>query len=538
MLHLTDHEKAMHAGDEGPCVRRAMEIVRALADVARAERLVPVVSVQVAGVSYRNLGDAGLELLQTWADQGARARVPAWMNPCGVDLAAWQALGYPPEFVAKQNQVVAALEALGVEPTLTCTPYHVHAPPERGSHLAWSESSAVSVANSVFGARTNREGGPSALAAALCGRTPLSGFHLDENRRATHRIQVRCAVETPDDFGALGAAVGAIVGDGVPCFEDLALPDDETRMAALKQLAAAMAAAGAVALFHVPGVTPEADDPAMAPEGLAEVQIDSLDAARTSLRRPGQRVDLVALGCPHLSASEAAAVARQLKGRTVRVPLWVCLSRAVAAEAEQRGDARTIREAGAVLVCDTCVVVAPLQDLGFEHVAVNSAKAAIYLAMHGDGGVCFGSLAECVEAAACGAWPGAPACGVTLEGRAVVGGEAEGELLCTSQPISFYGGVDPDTGEVRDRTHELFGQNIAGKVLAFPSGKGSTVGSYVLYALRRNGVAPCALLVERADPVVAAGAVIAGIPMIDGIERSSLTTGRHVRIRGPHVITS
>jgi len=303
-------------------------------------------------------------------------------------------------------------------------------------------------------------------------------------------------------------------------------------MACLKQLAAAMAASGAVALFHIAGVTPEADLPGVTPGGLPCVLVDDLSAGRRRLSRPGERIDLVALGCPHLSLAEAAEVAAQLRGRRVQAPLWINMARGVVRQAEALGLRQAMEAAGARVVCDTCVVVAPLDKLGYRHVATNSAKAAIYAAMHGNGGVWFGTLAECIEAAISGAWPGPARGPVVLKGRAVVQGEAEGELLCTGQPISFYGGVDPATGEVRDRTHELFGRSIAGKVLAFPAGKGSTVGSYVLYAMKRNGCAPAALLVERAEPIVVAGAVIAGVPLVDGIDLSQLATGRRVRVSG------
>ena len=534
MLELTPAEKAMLRGDYGAGVRRAMEIVCALADVAAAQRLVEVESVQVAGVSYTNLGDAGLEFLESWASEGAVARVPAWMNPCGADLENWEALGFPAEFVRKQRRVVEALSAMGVEPTLSCAPYHVHTPPGRGAHLAWSESSAVSVANSVFGARTNREGGPSALAAALCGRTPLSGLHLDEARRATVRVEVGFELTRPSDFGALGALVGRDIGGATPWFEGVTFPSDVGAMPCLKQLAAAMAASGAVALFHVPGVTPEACDASLAPPQRACVRYDDrscLDAAL--LQRPGGSIDLVALGCPHVSIEEIERIAALLRGRRTRTRLWVCASRAVAEEAARLGFTETIESSGGRLVCDTCVVVAPLEDLGIAGVATNSAKAAIYAGMHGQA-VRFGSLEQCVDAAVLGQWP-EDVEPIRLRGRAIVSGEAEAELLVTRDPISFYGGVDPRTGEVRDRGHGLFGQSIAGKALAFPSGKGSTVGSYVIYALKRNGVAPAAILVEKADPIVAAGAVIAGLPAICGIEISRLATGRRARIRGGEV---
>ncbi len=169
-MRLTAEEEALLAGAEGEAVRRAMEIVVTLGRIYGAQKLVPVTSVQVAGVSYRNLGAAGLEFLQDWAAAGARVRVPTTLNPAGMDLYAWQRMGISEEFARRQMEVVAAYMGMGIEPTCTCTPYLVGNVPGYGDHVAWSESSAVVFANAVLGARTNREGGPSDLAAA----TPTS----------------------------------------------------------------------------------------------------------------------------------------------------------------------------------------------------------------------------------------------------------------------------------------------------------------------------------------------------------------------------
>ena len=185
MLRLSPEERAMLAGDQGAGVRKAMEIIVALGRIYGAERLGPVHSVQVAGVSYHNLGEAGLDFLREWADQGARARVVTTLNPAGMDLRAWRELGFSESFASRQLAVIEAYRRLGARVTCTCTPYLVGNLPQLGDHVAWAESSAVSYANSVLGARTNREGGPSALAAAITGRTALYGLHLDENRRPT-----------------------------------------------------------------------------------------------------------------------------------------------------------------------------------------------------------------------------------------------------------------------------------------------------------------------------------------------------------------
>jgi predicted aconitase with swiveling domain len=122
-----------------------------------------------------------------------------------------------------------------------------------------------------------------------------------------------------------------------------------------------------------------------------------------------------------------------------------------------------------------------------------------------------------------------------LHGRSIRDGEAEGEALCTKEPIGFFGMVDPKTGEVTDPGHELHGRSIAGKVLVFPGGKGSTVGSYVLHSLKWNAAAPLALVMEAAEPIVAAGAILAEIPAVDRVDIASIRTGDRVRVKDGEV---
>ena len=171
-MRLTSEENEMLAGAKGRAVQKAMQILAALGNIYGARRMIPVSSVQIAGVSYDNLGEAGLQFLAEMANGGRRVCVPSTLNPAGMDIENWAALGIQPEFAEKQMLVLEAFSRMGVTTTCTCTPYLIGNLPRYGDHLAWSESSAVCYANSIIGARTNREGGPSALAAALTGRTP------------------------------------------------------------------------------------------------------------------------------------------------------------------------------------------------------------------------------------------------------------------------------------------------------------------------------------------------------------------------------
>ena len=400
-LELSAKEQAMLAGDLGPGVRKAIEIVVALGRIFGARRLVSVGSVQVAGVSYHNLGEAGLEFLREWADQDARVRVPTTLNPAGMDLRAWRELGFSESFAESQFAVIKAFQRLGVRTTCTCTPYLVGNVPRPGEHVAWAESSAVSYANSVLGARTNREGGPSALAAAVTGRTAAYGLHLDESRRAALRVDVRCPVRTLSDFGALGYLVGKVARNRVPYFVGLGagLPRPY-----LKALGAAMAASGAVALYHVEGVTPEAAGALPLHRELPRIAVDDLSDAHDALNSPMNEVDFVSLGCPHSTLGDIERVTQLLEGKRVKATLWITTSRHVRERARRMGWVSQIEKAGAKVFADTCLVVAPIEKLGFRSMATNSAKAAFYGPSHAKLERRFGTMEQCIEAALSGRW--------------------------------------------------------------------------------------------------------------------------------------
>jgi hypothetical protein len=399
-----------------------MEIVVALARIYGAGDLVPVRHAQIAGVSYKNLGDAGVAFLSEWAGEGARVRVPTTLNPMGMERGRWQAWGIAPAFAGPQLKVIEAFATMGVTPTMSCTPYlFPDYAPQRGDALAWAESSAVAFANSVIGARTNREGGPGALAAAIVGRTARYGYHLDENRRADCVVEVHCPVRSIADFGALSYTVGKAVGNGVPWFSDLAawlpaLPDDVTLGGPagdrLKTLGAGLAAYGAVALYHVAGYTPEAQD---AGETLIRADARRLvirdldDAYRVMDADPDLRqIDLVTVGCPHASLTEIEQVANHLRGKTLATRLWVTTAAITRARAADLGYVQIIEAAGGEVVADTCAVVAPMHMLNVRTMATNAGKMACYAPMHSGVKMRFGDLEACLEAAITGEWlPGA-----------------------------------------------------------------------------------------------------------------------------------
>jgi predicted aconitase len=418
-LTLSSDEQSYLAGDYGPGVRRAMEIVVALARIYGAADLVPIRHAQIAGVSYKNLGDAGVAFLNDWAAEGAHVRVPTTLNPMGMERTRWQAWGIADAFAGPQLRVIEAFTAMGVTPTMSCTPYlFPDYVPRRGDTLAWAESSAVAFANSVIGARTNREGGPSALAAAIVGRTARYGCHLDANRRATVVVEVRCPVRSVADYGALSYSVGKAVGNGVPWFADLGawlppLPPDMTLGGPagdrLKTLGAGLAAYGAVAVYHVAGYTPEACDAgeALVRPDATRLVIDNLDAAyRIMDAAPDLRqFDLVTVGCPHASLTELEQVANAVRGKRLATRLWVTTAEITRTRAADLGYVEAIEAAGGEVVADTCAVVAPMHMLNIRSMATNAGKMACYAPMHSGVKMRFGDLDACIAAAITGEWP-------------------------------------------------------------------------------------------------------------------------------------
>ena len=375
-MFLTKEEQEMCDGEHGETIRKSMDILVALGDIYGASGLVDITSAQVSGVSYKTIGEAGLEYLQDLARDGSgKATINASLNPPGTDLDNWEELGFPEYFALKQNEIVDAYADLGISKTCTCTPYLVGNVPRFKDHVSWSESSAVAYVNSVIGARTNREGGPAALAAAIVGKTPLYGFHLDENRKANLVVNVTTELKGAD-FGALGYIIGKVVGGGVPYFKLQNTPDNNN----LKTLGAALASSGSVALYHMENVTPEYGLAGEADvEDIMFISDKEIAETREGLSTTDKEIDLVCLGCPHASLEEIREVAAVVQGKTIKNKLWICTSVSVKATADRMGYTQIIESAGGNVVCDTCMVVAPIEEMGFEVIGVNSAKAANYV---------------------------------------------------------------------------------------------------------------------------------------------------------------
>lgn len=376
-MQLTPEERAFLAGKFGPATQKAMQILATLGRIYGAERMLPIHSVQVSGVSYANLGEAGLDWLSEMADGGAKARVFTTLNPAGMDIENYERLGISEDFADNQRRVLSAFERMGVVTTCSCTPYLFGNLPRFGEHIAWAESSAVCYANAILGARTNREGGPSALASALTGRSPAYGYHLAENRRPNLHVRVKTRLQENPDYGALGKVIGDHLqsqpGNHVPYISGI----DEASLENLKSLCASIATYGGLALFHIPGITPEAAC-FQPPDQMITVSESDLENAKASLTNAAQNeVDFYTLGCPHLSLREIQRIALLLRDKRVSKEFWITTSRPVKGMADRMGYTAIIEAAGAKFATDTCCVVAPIQGR-FQALATDSSKACYY----------------------------------------------------------------------------------------------------------------------------------------------------------------
>ena len=391
-MHLTKEEEKIINGEKGEVMERLFRLLVRLGDIYGADKMISIGSVQVAGVSYKSIGDPGTEFLEDMASKNARVKVLTYLNPAGMDLENWQKLGFPADFAKNQLKIMDAFKKMGIVVTSTCTPYLAGNLPRFREHIAWSESSAVSFSNSVIGARTNREGGPSALAAAICGVTPNYGLHLWEKRQPTIQIDVSSDLSFNSDFGALGYYVGKQVKNKIPYFKGIKNANTDQ----LKALGAAMAASGAVALYHVEGLTPEAD--LIEKKGLEKISVGKKELKETYDKlSTGKNPDIVIFGCPHASLREISTLADKLEGKHLKKPVWICTSRMVKEAAERMGYNEIITKAGGSIVADTCMVVSPIEKMGYRTTGVNSGKAANYLPGFCKQEVCFANINDLVE---------------------------------------------------------------------------------------------------------------------------------------------
>jgi predicted aconitase len=432
-VKLTDAEKAMLDGVEGPARQRAMDLLVRYGEALGAERLLECDNVAgVPGSSSRFVADyykaraeqAGASLYETvfsLFDLDADEVVPVpkvTANSChlqgGIDPVLWREQGASEAAVAHQNQDEAAVVDLGIKVLKTCTPYLAGNEPRQGEHCAWMESSAVVFCNSVLGARTNTEGRESTSAAMLTKRIPDFALHQERCRRANHLIEVEAPVSSVYDWGMLGYFVGEQVEEDIPVITGAVF---DPQVIKHKHFGAAAASSGGIELYHMVGITPEAPSLEAALGGNTPRHSFRYGAAERratweALNSNGrdQDVDYVMLGCPHAALEQVEEAARMLEGRKLspNCRLWVFTSRVVKLQADARGLTKAITDAGGLVMTDTCSAIGQVLPPHTKVVALDSAKQAHYLPAIMGIQAWFGTTAECIGAALTGRWDGAP----------------------------------------------------------------------------------------------------------------------------------
>ena len=407
-LVLSAEQQAIATGARGEGAAMAMRIVAATARLMGAPSLIPIASAHIDGALYH--GDSGTLFAEKLVAGGARVAVRATLNVGSLDLTGCSKNRLPSHERGMARRMMDAYRRLGCEPSWTCAPYQAGHRPALGSDVAWGESNAVVFCNSVLGARTNRYGDFLDIACAISGFAPYYGLHRPENRRATVVFDVSgldpAFLGSEVAWPILGSLYGREIGDAVGVVAGIAAHPGED---ALKAFGAASASAGAVGLFHVAGVTPEAPDLAalhhQPPQAVIRVTAEMIADSRRRLSTALDlnRIDAVAIGSPHLSAAEFDTLEALIGKRKLKVTLYACTGRHALAALEEDGRRAALEASGVVIVADTCVVVTPiLPDIEGAVLMTNSGKFAHYAPGNTGYGVIYGSMAECVESAVLG----------------------------------------------------------------------------------------------------------------------------------------
>jgi hypothetical protein len=405
-LSLNEKDREMLHGDHGLATKMSMSILVRMAEISDAKELLDISGAHIDSTVY--IGDAGLEFAERLASLGARVTVPTTLNVSGLDEYHWQEWAVPTDWARQAHRQMIAYQSMGTIPTWTCAPYQTEMKPSFGQQIAWGESNAIVFANSVIGARTERYPDLFDICCAITGRAPAIGLHLTENRAGRillHLRDIPKALQHSDDFyPVLGHFMGRAALDRIPVIKGMGITPNEDQ---LKALGAASASSGAVAMFHMIGVTPEAQTLESAfqgnqPEETISVTMDTLHESRRELTRTdSEALDMVVLGSPHFSLAEFRQLAPLVHGKQKHpnVRFLVTSSRAMTQLAKQAGFLDVLQAFGAQLTVDTCILTSPMLPPEVKYLMTNAAKFAYYAPGLLGRQITFGSLKDCVASA-------------------------------------------------------------------------------------------------------------------------------------------
>ena len=415
-MKLRDEEKKMLDGVRGTGPQSAMRLLVTLGEIYGAERMIPVSSCHAGGRSYLISGEENVEWMNDLLSGGAHFRILTSTNPCSVDMERWREMGLPENLVLNQRRTDETYLKMGAVPLGSCLPYQLGNLPLPGTHFAWGGSAGATFVSSVFGARGNREGSPSVVAAAITGVTPEYGLHMKENRYGKVLVDLSGLDHSSlslSDYSAIGSYVGRTLLDKTPVIVGLpkTLGQDQIRF-----LISPMPTAGAISLCHMVGITPEAPTVEIAlggkkPENnisVGQKEMRSSFQKLTTTQR--EEVDLVCFGCPHCSIPQIREIASLLQNQKIHpnARLWVATSGHLRTMAQRMGYVEIIERAGGLVLADLCVAPgAPFHLVpGVKTVAINSARGAYFIPGACNVDVIFGDTKDCVQAALTGKWRG------------------------------------------------------------------------------------------------------------------------------------
>lgn len=390
-MDLTFEDERILQGTMGQAPKEALEMQLKVGEFYGAEQFVPVSNVHMMG-DFEVMGDGGLKFLERIVAFGSRCTVPTTTNERCVDFNQAERLNQYPARVEKEKKVASLLASLGAMTIDTCIPYQYAYQPRIGEHVAWGDTGAVNYANSVLGARSNFESGPAALAAALTGRTPAYGFHLDHRRRGNILVEVKVRLSDPADWGAVGKLVGEKHQDyfTVPVFTATDQPTGQE----LKHLSASLASYGSMAMYHFVAVTPEAPTVkdgfgGADPKHAMTITDDDIERVYASYAIKDRSPNLIVFSAPQLSLYELQRLAELLEGKRLSegASMIVTTNSGYKAAAERLGYLNRIEAAGGIVLEGLCFYVLDgvarmREENGWENLVTNSAKLANIIAAH------------------------------------------------------------------------------------------------------------------------------------------------------------
>lgn len=431
MPKLTDEEKRMLQGEEGIVKQKCMEYLVELSRIAGAERLVDLDGtgdMHTPGLSLSQHIVITLDELAEFADQGGQFAIPTFANkaPFGeqAPIHGWQNCNVcyqknpetchaDPVFHQKamHEEEYEVLRKMGLMTSHSCANYLTMSYlPSVGQHCSWFESSQMPYCNATLGARTNFDG---TLATCLLGKAPYYDMHITENRLGTVLVETDRLIQTDLEWDVYGFTVGEASDVEVPVVTGTARPSTTQ----YQKFNSAVSSGGAVRMYHLPGITPEAPTLEFATGGKAfkrQVMVDNAALRRTYdilNYHTSDDVDMVYLGCPHLNIVDIMKLSRKLEGKRCKVPLWIMTAPWLYSAAETMGYVAILEKAGAFLMSGACLAAMGAVPEGVRNIAVDTAKQAYYITgCYPDDDrqlqVCYGSQDDCVDAALTGKWRG------------------------------------------------------------------------------------------------------------------------------------